>query len=147
MVDGFVAIPVAALLPYVPHLLKVFAAHAKLEKGYDLRDPRGATAAAIDASAAGQYVARCSAAHLNGLESWPQFAIAVLAAHVAGVPRGDVSTASAVYIAARLAYTAIYVGQGRSGKLALARSASWLVGIGACAWLMVKAAAARAAAA
>jgi uncharacterized MAPEG superfamily protein len=140
--DSFLAIPVAALLPYIPHLIKAMAVNAKLQKGYDLKNPRASVLAASDDTPEGRFIQRCQGAHNNGLESWPQFAVAVLVANAAGVDRDTQNTAAAVYVLSRLAYTYLYC-YGTSGKLALGRSTSWMVGVGACLYLMVKAVMAR----
>ena len=105
-------------------------------------DPRRSVANAADGTETGKFVSRAQGAHANGLESWPQFAIAVLMAHAAGVDRESQDVAATVYLLARLAYTWAYL-NGTTGKRAMLRSALWFVGFGACGWLAGKAAAKR----
>lgn len=134
--DPVAAVLIAMALPYVPHALKAVAAHRKLPKGYDLRDPRRATAeASASNDADARYISRCQGAHQNSLESWPQFAVAVLFAMAAGVDGGTLSRASTLYVAARVAYLYAYV-TGATLGVASMRSLLWFVSVGACVWLM-----------
>ena len=62
-------------------------------------------------------------AHRNHYEAFGPYAAAVLVAHVAHAPQGIVNLLAAVFIAARLAYTAAYIADAAS-----LRSVLWAVG-------------------
>ncbi|SRR5450830_322845 len=66
---------------------------------------------------------RADYAHRNHFEAFPFFAAAVLVAQQAGVLQGVIDTLALVFIAARLAYTVLYL-----RDLANLRSLSWIVG-------------------
>lgn len=142
LVDSTTGVLIAALLPYLPHAFKGAAVHAKLPKGYDLRDPRASTQAAMDGSEQGKFIARLQGAHQNGLESFPQWAAAVILAQVAGVDNTTLNAATTVYLGARLAYTYVYATNTTRTK-AMLRSTLWMIGVGATVWLMTAAIAAR----
>jgi uncharacterized MAPEG superfamily protein len=89
---------VAGVLPY----LTVGIAKA-MGGSYDNHDPRG-SAASYEGLAR-----RAHAAHLNGFESFPLFAAAVLVAELKGGPRGAVDMLAIVFIAARIGYIACYL--------------------------------------
>ncbi len=86
--------------------------------GYDNAAPR-----AWESTLSG-WRARASAAHRNHIEAFAPFAAAVLVAHLAHGPQRVADGLAAVFILARLAYTAAYI-QGA----ATARSAVWFVGL------------------
>lgn len=129
LLNSFLAIPIAMLLPYVPHLLKAVEANSVLPKGYDLRDPRRSVQLAIQGdSNSAKFISRAQGAHLNGLESWPQFAVAVLMAHIAGISANEQDACATIYILARIAYTYVYC-HNTTGKRALLRSTLWFAGM------------------
>ena len=84
-------------------------------------------------------VRRCNYTHQNGLEGFPIFASAVLAAVVTGVPAPTIERAALVYLASRACYTAVYIGT-HNIAFAFVRTALWTTGIGACATLFIAAA-------
>jgi len=53
--------------------------------------------------------ARALGAHLNGVETFPFFAAAVLLAEFRGAPQGRVDALAVAFIVARLAYVAAYL--------------------------------------
>lgn len=69
------------------------------------------------------YRRRAYAAHQNGYEAFPLFAVAVLVAEINGGPRGIIDTLAIIVLAARLAYIACYI----SDKATL-RSLAWSIG-------------------
>ena len=146
--NPFNSIIIGALLPYIPHALKIPVVHNKLAidsktnktvpRGYDLKDPRSATNAAIDTTEQGKFIARCNNCHYNGFESFPLFAIAVLSAHVAGVDKITQQQMSTLYIIMRLIYTYVYC-YGTNKTLAMLRSTVWAIGLGSSVYLLYKA--------
>lgn len=115
MTVAYWCILVAALLPYV------FTGIAKSAGGYDNRDPR-----AWLARREGLH-ARAHAAQLNGYETFPAFAAAVIVAHVTGgAAQGTIDTLAVAYVLLRLGYGAAYV-----TDRATARSLLW-TGAQAC---------------
>ncbi len=142
LLDAFWAVPIAALLPYVPHVFKIMAVVNKnggSMKAYDLRTPRISTAKAIDESPAGKYISRCQAAHDNGFESFPFFAAAVVLARLTGVDKGTMDVAATLHIVSRILYNYLYI-TGESGIKARCRSLVWAVSLGTSFYLAGKAA-------
>ncbi len=103
---------VAAILP----LLATSMAKAGAS-GYDNASPR-----TWETRLSG-WRARANWAHRNHIEAFPVFAAAVLVAQVAHGPQAVVDGLAAVFIVARIGYTAAYV----MDKASL-RSALWLIG-------------------
>ncbi len=54
--------------------------------------------------------ARAQGAHLNGFEAFPFFAASVLLAEMRGVAQGTVDTLAVAFIAARIVYVLLYLG-------------------------------------
>jgi len=103
---------IAAVLPY-------FAiAPAKMTRAYNNSDPRNP-----DFYRSG-FRARAHAAHLNGFEAFPLFAVAVLVAQAEDAPQLWVDRLAMLYVAARLAY----MGAAFAG-LALVRSLVWFAAL------------------
>ncbi|MCA1324863.1 MAPEG family protein [Herbaspirillum sp. alder98] len=67
---------------------------------------------------------RADYAHRNHFEALPLFAAGVLVAQQFDAPQGAVDAAALAFIACRLAYTALYL-----GNQASARSAVWTLGL------------------
>jgi uncharacterized MAPEG superfamily protein len=88
----------AALLP----IMTVGVAKS-LGGRYDNRDPRG-RAAAYEGLAK-----RAHAAHLNGFEAFPLFAVAVLVAEMKGAPQGLVNGLAVAFVTARIGYAGCYM--------------------------------------
>jgi uncharacterized MAPEG superfamily protein len=63
-------------------------------------------------------------AHLNALEAFPSFAAAVIIAHLAHAPQGQINLLAGIFILARVAYSACYY-----ADLATLRSLVWFVGL------------------
>lgn len=111
-------------LAYVPHAAKVVFVHQKLAReskekmgktddkttirAYDIRWPRLATLAAVDASQEGRLISRLEACHYNALENYPLAVAAVLGALIAGVDVDQVELHAAGYFCLRIVYTLIY---------------------------------------
>jgi uncharacterized MAPEG superfamily protein len=89
---------VTALLP----LVTTGIAKA-LGGNYDNNDPRGH---ALRYEGMAQ---RAHAAHLNGFEAFPLFAVAVLVAELKGGPRGMVDVLALVHVGFRVSYIAAYL--------------------------------------
>ena len=67
---------------------------------------------------------RSQGAHLNGYESFPFFAAAVLLAEMRGVPQDTVNALAVAFIVARVVYVLCYLGDRPS-----LRSMVWTVGL------------------
>jgi uncharacterized MAPEG superfamily protein len=103
----------AALLPIMT------AGIAKAAGGsYNNGDPRGRAVTYAGLAK------RAHAAHLNGFEAFPLFAVAVLVAEMKGGPRGMVDGLALLFIAARLAYVGCYL-----LDQATLRSTVWTIGL------------------
>jgi uncharacterized MAPEG superfamily protein len=70
---------------------------------YDNSDPRG-RAAGYEGLAK-----RAHAAHLNGFEAFPLFAVAVIVAEIKGGLRGTVDLLAVVYVISRMGYVGSYL--------------------------------------
>jgi uncharacterized MAPEG superfamily protein len=70
---------------------------------YDNSDPRGRAASYEGLPR------RAHAAHLNGFEAFPLFAVAVLVAELKGAPQGSVNLLAGVFLLARVGYVACYL--------------------------------------
>lgn len=68
--------------------------------------------------------ARADWAHRNGFEALPGFAAGVILAEMAHAPQATIDTTAMVFIAARVAYTAVYI-----ANLATIRTLVWTVGL------------------
>ncbi len=94
---------------------------AKADPALDIHNPR-------DVHAGQQGLRkRAYGAHLNGNESFPLFAAAVLAAAIRGVPPALLDPFAVAWVALRLGYTAAYLGdyaRVRPGLWALSVAAS-----------------------
>ncbi|MBY0511453.1 MAG: MAPEG family protein [Rhodospirillaceae bacterium] len=100
------------LMPYV------FATVAKVGAPIDNRLPRDSADALIG------FRRRAFAAHLNTFESFPFFAIAVLAAQTQGGSQTQIDQLAMVWVGLRLVYFALYL-----GNLAALRSLVWAIGV------------------
>lgn len=101
---------VAGLMPYVATLT------AKSRQDFDNANPRE-WLGKLDG-----FRARANAAQLNSFEAFPLFAAAVIIAHLRGAPQGTIDALAMAYIAARIAFIALYL-----ANLASLRSVAWLV--------------------
>ena len=102
----------AGLLPYVA------IAAAKAGPGFDNHLPRAWLATLTG------WRARAYAAHLNGFEAFPLFAVAVLVAHYTGAPQGKVDTLALIFVGTRFLYLIAYL-----TDFAPLRSILWLISI------------------
>lgn len=71
---------------------------------------------------------RADAAQRNGFEAFPLFAVAVLAAQAQGSAQGTVDLLAALWLAARLGYTAAYLADRPTLRSALF-SVAWVAAI------------------
>ncbi len=120
MTFAYGTILAAALLPYLTVAL------AKLPGGIDNRAPRR------DMEALEGWRRRADWAHRNHFEAFAPFAAAVVVAGLAHVAEDRIDVLAAVFVLARLAYTAAYV-----ADRATLRSLFWAVGFGAVISLFV----------
>ncbi|MBS0216229.1 MAG: MAPEG family protein [Proteobacteria bacterium] len=114
MTIPYICILIAALLPYV----WVTIAKAAGDK-YDNRDPRGWLARQGSSRSH-----RANAAQLNGFETFPAFAAAVLMAQFAGVDHARITWLAIGFVVFRVLHGMFYV-----GNKPQFRSLSWFLGL------------------
>lgn len=117
MTTPFICVLAAFVLIYVPRFF-VASAQAKLPEGFDNRNPRAQQAKLTGMGA------RAQAAHLNSFEGFAPFAAAVFVAHLAGADPTWSAILAAGYVASRVLYLALYI-----GDVAVGRSLVWILGI------------------
>ena len=81
---------------------------------------------------------RIKGAQQNGFENLGFFAAAVVAGNLAGLSSSTLNGLSAGYVVSRVVYTAVYINN-TNPKFSDLRSLLWLVGVGQCINLFVKA--------
>ncbi len=113
MTIPYLCILIAALLPYI----WVTIAKGAGDK-YDNRDPRGWLAQQDNARAH-----RANAAQLNGFETFPAFAAAVLMAQFASVDHARITWLAIGFVVFRVLHGVFYVGNRHQ-----MRSLSWFLG-------------------
>jgi uncharacterized MAPEG superfamily protein len=107
-----ILILVAGLLPYAV----VAYAKQRSKATFNNADPRNHKSYTGAAE-------RANGAHLNGFETFPLFAIAVILSELHGMPQGLVNNLALLYVLLRITYSVLYI-QNR----ATARSAVWSLG-------------------
>lgn len=112
----FLCIFLAFILVFVPKLVMARGQAARPE-GYDNVLPRDQQAK-LDGVAK-----RAVAAHQNGFEGFAPFAAAVICAHLAQVPLGALNALCIAYVASRVVYVGLYL-----GDLSTLRSVVWTAG-------------------
>lgn len=124
MILAFWCVLVAGMLPIVCAYLAKFgprgADGATGVGRFDNREPRTWLAQQTGRRA------RANAAQTNSWEAFPLFGIGVVIAVLQHVPVATIDLLAVVFIAARIAYIACYV-----GNVAALRSLVWVVGFGA----------------
>lgn len=116
-------VPAAWALAYVPRFIKLGIIYGRSSTtDSNDRDPRSnpdefGTSAGL--------VRRCFACHVNGLESFPAFAAAVLLCKIQKVKPFEAFGLCFRYIAARTLYTICYLSSG-NGVMAAVRSIIWI---------------------
>lgn len=113
MILAFWCVLIVGLLPYFT------AAPAKATKTYDNAAPRDWAARQTG------FRARAMAAHANGFEAFPLFAVAVLVAFANGAPHDAIDSLAVIYVVLRLLYVACYY-----AGWALVRSIVWIAALG-----------------
>lgn len=78
---------------------------------------------------------RANAAQLNSWEAFAPFAAAVIIAHLAGAAQGRIDALAGLFVAARLAYGALYIADRPT-----LRTIAWMVAMGCTVGLFVVAA-------
>jgi uncharacterized MAPEG superfamily protein len=116
MTAPFLCVLAAFILIYVPRIF-VAVAQAKQPEGFDNRHPRAQQAKLTGLGA------RAQGAHMNSFEGFAPFAAAVVIAHLAGADATWSSILAAGYVASRVLYLGLYL-----GDIAPARSAVWFLG-------------------
>ncbi|KAJ3165853.1 hypothetical protein HDU88_003725 [Geranomyces variabilis] len=135
------AVPAALILAYVPHVIKhavVFRATGKwnnISPRTTIDSIKGRVPAATHDMAH-----RANAAHLNGLENFPTFAIAIIMGNITALPVETLNKCAGIFLAARFLYNFVYIANTNRVTAAF-RSALWGIGVGSCFTLMFKAAA------
>jgi len=95
-------------------------------RDYDNADPREWERALSG------YRQRAVAAMNNSFEALPFFAAAVISAHLMGAPQGRLDVLACAWMALRLLYIGLYV-----GNLASARSLVWIATFAITVWIFV----------
>jgi len=95
-------------------------------RDYDNADPRR-WESALDG-----HRRRAVAAMNNTFEALPFFATAVVIAHQLGAPQGRLDVLAAVWLALRIAYVVLYV-----GDRANARSLAWVAALAVTVWIFL----------
>lgn len=102
-------IPLLAINAMLPHFYKVYLIRAKTGS-YDNSNPRALLISEeLKQSDDDGRIQRASGAHNNGLEAFPLWAAAVLAAVVSGVSPHRVTVVSAIMLAVRIVYNFLYI--------------------------------------
>jgi len=114
---------VASLLPIICAGLSKFGGGGER---YDNANPRDWLARRTG------YQARANAAQANSWEALSVYIAGLAAAFIGGVNGDTVGLIATIFLAARVAYIACYL-----GNLASLRSLTWLVGFGSCLCLIV----------
>jgi uncharacterized MAPEG superfamily protein len=97
----------AATVVYAPMFLRIFVqARLGRSKGYDNLDPRAQIARFMGKS---QIFSRLHNSHVNGLESFPFFAAAVLGGLHAGIERSRLCRITTMWVLVRVLYVAAYL--------------------------------------
>ncbi|ETS85990.1 hypothetical protein PFICI_04015 [Pestalotiopsis fici W106-1] len=140
---SLLAIPAHWLISIAPHAYALQLIKNATNGRWNNANPRGSTwGAEMQRTVSAEVLARferAEAAHHNGLENLPFFAAAVLTAQVAGVDREVIDTHAALFLAARVVYTFMYINIAK-GKASFARSGIWALSCFLCLSLFVKAA-------
>ncbi|GAB0131670.1 hypothetical protein EsDP_00000132 [Epichloe bromicola] len=136
---GYLTVPVVFLTScFLPHAYAVMASG----KVYDNANPRGwkdAMAKADMDKPRQQRLLRAQNASENGFESIGIYAAGVIAANQAGLSASTVNALTLGYLASRLAYVFSYVELGANRRLSGVRSGFWVLSMGLCFTLWVKA--------
>ncbi len=111
---------IAALLPVLT------VGGAKAQPGYDNNAPRAFL------SKLSGWRARAFWAHQNHFEAFPPFATGVILAELAHASQHLINTLAVAFIALRIVYTFIYI-----GNVAAVRSLIWASALGCCVWLII----------
>lgn len=96
------------------------------ERGYDNRNPR------IQQAALTGWGARALASHQNAMEAFAPFAAGLIAAIVGGVDPGTIHGLAVVWLVARGAYVALYL-----GDVHWARTLAWGLAVASVFGLMI----------
>ncbi|KAG7570976.1 hypothetical protein FFLO_01070 [Filobasidium floriforme] len=128
------AIPATFAVAFLPHTVKVIL----LGDRFDNEKPRAQTNFKVtDDSIYREKINRLAAIHTNGMENFPLFAAAVLAANFARLPTRLLNTFSLSYLASRILFSFIYYSQS-STSASVARSVSYFGGMLGSLWVLVK---------
>lgn len=126
MTYPFYCLIAAYALVYLSKLPLGIAMHREGEGGYDNRHPRAQQARLTG------WGARALAAHQNGFEITPLFAVAVITAHLFQANPWWSAFWAALFVASRLLYIALYLADWN-----LLRSTVWTLGLVCCVALFV----------
>lgn len=113
-------IVIAALLPYAAALI------AKTDKSFNNAEPRVWLAKQTG------YRQRANAAQNNSFEAFPFFAAGVIVAQYLQAPQSRINLLAMIFIAARILYLAMYV-----GNRPTLRSTCWAIGYGSVIGLFI----------
>mmetsp|Transcript_11548 Transcript_11548/g.15057 ORF Transcript_11548/g.15057 Transcript_11548/m.15057 type:complete len:172 (-) Transcript_11548:80-595(-) len=116
-------IPVAWALAYIPHFFKATLMVLYKRHRYNNETPREEKSEEFGRLRG--FISRSRAAHQNGLEMFPFFAIAVLTAKSQKVKAPELTKLCVQYLGIRLIYTLLYI-FGINKLLAALRTGAWV---------------------
>jgi uncharacterized MAPEG superfamily protein len=137
--NPFTSISLALGLAYAPIGVRSYYLAQKLakeDKPMSWANMRAQATAAMDETPDGVDIAVANNCHVNGLEAFGYFSVAVLSACVTHVNNSVIEGLCASFILVRSAYTVVYLCPQLNGPL---RSGCWALGLGLCLDLLCKA--------
>merc|ERR1711972_36381 len=123
---GLAMVPAAWILIYVPHFVKLGAMLKHKGLQYNNRTPRTEDPDTYGEDAG--LIKRAIGCHLNGFESFPAFAVAVVLCKVQKAKPMEVAKLAFRYLVARVLFTALYLA-GRTDGVAAVRTGAWATSI------------------
>ncbi|CAB4391550.1 hypothetical protein RhiirA5_365584 [Rhizophagus irregularis] len=124
------SLPATVLVAYYPYFYKSFLVTKQTGNWNNINPRENVNKAERQMTQeAWRKAKRCEAAHQNGLETFPIFATAVIAANVTGVPTLYLNALSTSYVVSRIIYNSIYINN-ESAKVANFRSLVWAASMG-----------------
>jgi uncharacterized MAPEG superfamily protein len=127
---SFAGIPLACLLAYIPVGIRVTIAIAIQWFNYNNKTPRETDyVKALNSPTLGRFANRCTYAHLNGLEAFSPFAIAVLLAKIQKVKGSLVRPLVIRFLQLRFIYNFLYI-FGFNDLISYARTTVWFISAG-----------------
>ncbi len=127
--NPFFSIIIIFGIAFIPHFLKAAEVKKKISatgKSYSIANSRVQTVSNIDNSPAGLRIGILNGCHLNGLEAFTYYSIAIISAVITHVDRHTIENAATCFIFVRVVYTVVYVTPALNGLL---RTIVWVLGL------------------